>query len=153
MKETTDDRTCSYCAGCGRVATSEAHEPWSAWEELPPGSDLAVRTGLVRPVQCPVCGGTGKHPRTAEEAMKEVEAIVDPINRLRADEGSAVTINCPNPYDDGLEDMYGRAIRGPAEAIDVFGLWDGKWTDRRFYGKTLAEALAKAEAAKGKEPP
>jgi hypothetical protein len=30
------------------------------WEDLPPGSDIAVRIGLVVPIPCPDCGGTGK---------------------------------------------------------------------------------------------
>ena len=51
---------CDRCDGCGRIADSEDGEPWSVWEELPPGSDLAVKMGLVKPLTCPSCGGTGK---------------------------------------------------------------------------------------------
>lgn len=50
---------CVRCLGCGQVANSEDAEPWSAWADLPPGSDLAVRAGLVKPVPCPECGGSG----------------------------------------------------------------------------------------------
>lgn len=46
---------CSTCDGCGQVANTDDREPWTAWEDLPPGSDLAVRLGLVRPVPCPDC--------------------------------------------------------------------------------------------------
>lgn len=53
---------CTRCDGCGRIADSESGEPWTAWEELPPGADLAVRAGIVRPIPCPACGGKGTAP-------------------------------------------------------------------------------------------
>jgi hypothetical protein len=53
-------RTCDKCDGCGRIANSEKGEPWTDWERLPPGSDLAVRLGIVRPIPCPDCKGTGE---------------------------------------------------------------------------------------------
>lgn len=55
-----DGDTCPKCEGCGKVANTEDMEPWTAWEKLPPGSDLAVRMGIVRPMPCPVCFGSGK---------------------------------------------------------------------------------------------
>jgi hypothetical protein len=51
---------CPRCDGCGKIANSDEGEPWSTWESLPPGSDIAVRMGLVKPVLCPDCGGSGK---------------------------------------------------------------------------------------------
>ena len=59
MADTTAHIDCPRCLGCGQVADSEDAEPWSAWADLPPGSDLAVRMGLVKPVDCPECKGTG----------------------------------------------------------------------------------------------
>ena len=50
---------CRKCQGDGKVANTDDQEPWSAWESLPPGSDIAVQMGLVRPITCPVCGGSG----------------------------------------------------------------------------------------------
>jgi hypothetical protein len=46
---------CSRCDGCGQIADSKDREPWTAWTSLPPGSDVAVRMGLVKPIPCPVC--------------------------------------------------------------------------------------------------
>lgn len=53
-------KDCLKCHGEGRVANSDDMEPWSAWESLPPGSDLAVRMGIVQPIDCPDCKGAGK---------------------------------------------------------------------------------------------
>lgn len=51
---------CVACDGCGKVANDEDRSPWTRWESLPPGSDLAVKLGLVRPETCDACGGTGE---------------------------------------------------------------------------------------------
>lgn len=48
---------CTRCEGCGRIANSIDGEPWSMWESLPSGSDVAVKLGVVKPVECPRCGG------------------------------------------------------------------------------------------------
>jgi hypothetical protein len=53
-------KRCERCNGCGRIANSDDGEPWSDWEGLPPGSDVAVRLGIVSPIPCPSCGGSGK---------------------------------------------------------------------------------------------
>lgn len=68
---------CPRCDGCGQIADTEDGEPWIAWTSLPPGSDLAVRLGQIRPIPCPdctpapledgwcrCCGRTGEHPIT-----------------------------------------------------------------------------------------
>jgi hypothetical protein len=51
---------CSDCDGCGQVADTDDREPWTAWTALPVRSALAVTTGMVRPVPCGSCGGTGR---------------------------------------------------------------------------------------------
>lgn len=56
----SDDASCPRCLGCGQLADSDDREPWTMWQDLPPGSDLAVRLGIVRPVPCGHCSGTGK---------------------------------------------------------------------------------------------
>ncbi len=55
-----DGPKCRKCDGCGKVATDDDGTPWTFWANLPPGADLAVQLGLVRPVACPVCGGAGR---------------------------------------------------------------------------------------------
>lgn len=51
---------CNKCDGCGKIANSDGGEPWTMWEQLPPGSDLAVRIGMVKPITCDECNGTGE---------------------------------------------------------------------------------------------
>jgi DnaJ-class molecular chaperone len=53
-------KECPKCAGCGQIANDEKKTPWKYWADLPPGSDLGVRMGLVRPETCPRCKGTGQ---------------------------------------------------------------------------------------------
>lgn len=52
-------KMCERCDGCGKIANSKDGEAWTHWENLPPGSDLAVKVGLVKPIPCPRCGGVG----------------------------------------------------------------------------------------------
>lgn len=49
---------CQKCLGCGKVANSNG-EPWSMWEDLPEQSKLAIRLGIVSPIECPECSGAG----------------------------------------------------------------------------------------------
>lgn len=51
---------CSKCDGCGRIANDEDETPWKFWENLPLKSGAAVIAGVVRPVVCHVCNGTGE---------------------------------------------------------------------------------------------
>jgi hypothetical protein len=53
---------CEQCDGCGKIADSEDGEPWSAWLSLPLKSSFAVLNGLVKPIECPACKGSGANP-------------------------------------------------------------------------------------------
>lgn len=53
---------CTRCDGCGQIANSDDGEPWSVWLNMPIGSSMAVLVGLVKPITCPACAGTGKKP-------------------------------------------------------------------------------------------
>lgn len=62
IAEVTEEKpevVCRRCAGCGKIADSDDGEPWKYWQDLPPGADLAVRAGIVKPITCPACNGTG----------------------------------------------------------------------------------------------
>jgi hypothetical protein len=69
MTEATT-KVCPKCEGCRYVANDEDMSPWKRWADLPPGSDLAVRMGLVYPVKCPECEGTGRvRPERKEKRL------------------------------------------------------------------------------------
>lgn len=50
---------CTQCEGWKRVDNGDDQGSWKYWAELPAPSNIAVQMGLVRPVTCPRCDGTG----------------------------------------------------------------------------------------------
>jgi hypothetical protein len=54
---------CSKCLGWKRVANDDDQTPWKYWAELPSPNNLSVQLGLVYPVTCPTCLGTGRDIR------------------------------------------------------------------------------------------
>ena len=56
------EHLCRDCEGDGRIANSDSGEPWAHWLSLPLHSATAVALGLVFPVLCRTCGGTGIRP-------------------------------------------------------------------------------------------
>jgi len=56
MKTATE---CPTCAGCGQIANDDDATPWKYWAELEPPANLAVVMGIVRPLTCVDCGGSG----------------------------------------------------------------------------------------------
>ena len=53
------DIKCLKCMGCGQIANDEEGTPWSYWEKLPYESAAAIIIGLIKPITCPECRGTG----------------------------------------------------------------------------------------------
>lgn len=60
MTDNENNDKCTTCEGCGKIANDDSGTPWSAWTSLPLHSSAAVLMGLVRPVPCPDCNGSGK---------------------------------------------------------------------------------------------
>lgn len=60
MAEREDWIYCGRCDGCGQIADDDEGTPWSYWLNLPARSAGAMLTGLVKPLPCPVCKGTGQ---------------------------------------------------------------------------------------------
>ena len=54
------DGNCEACAGCGYVANDDDATPWKYWADLPQQSAVAIQMGLVKPVLCSACNGTGE---------------------------------------------------------------------------------------------
>lgn len=79
---------CSRCRGCGQIANSEDGEPWIDWESLPEPSKLAMRLGLVAPIPCPECEGTGEQKegnrvdeKTNGESSELEEALAEALSQ------------------------------------------------------------------------
>lgn len=51
---------CNRCDGCGQIANDDDGTPWKYWAELPYQSAASIVFGLVKPLTCPDCIGTGK---------------------------------------------------------------------------------------------
>jgi hypothetical protein len=45
--------------GCGKIANDDDRSPWTYWERLRPPANIAVQLGIVVPLRCEECGGTG----------------------------------------------------------------------------------------------
>ena len=56
------ENVCQKCYGWKRVANTDEMESWKYWAELPVQSAVAVAMGLVKPIECPHCKGTGTEP-------------------------------------------------------------------------------------------
>lgn len=82
-----DPKRCPRCQGCGKIANDDDGSPWTAWENLPPGSAAAVKMGIVKPIQCPECGGVG---------VESPRFIADPVPSPPA------VLEVPAPDDEGL---------------------------------------------------
>jgi hypothetical protein len=54
---------CVTCDGCGKIADDDDGTPWTFWAELPIQSTAAVMLGLVKPIPCPTCKGTGQRSK------------------------------------------------------------------------------------------
>ena len=54
------ESNCERCDGCGKIANDDEGTPWSFWENLPVKSAGAMLMGLVKPLPCPECGGSGE---------------------------------------------------------------------------------------------
>lgn len=101
-------------ASCGLIVFTKYHGEWEA--------------------------NRGSHRWLIGHLLKRVnaaDAILDPLNELREQEGSAVTVLCDNQDFNGL----------PDRAIEVSDDWTG-WDPMRFGGNTLAEALGAAIKAR-----
>lgn len=70
----TDTRT--RCDGCGQVADTEYGEPWSYWMQLPVQSASAVLMGILKPIPCPVCGGSRHTLNPDANPVQEAEQAV-----------------------------------------------------------------------------
>ncbi len=123
---------CRTCWGCGQVADDDEATPWKFWLELPVGSAAAVIMGLVKPLPCPDCGGTGETTASPQEVLyvprsdydalavrlAEVERQLAEANE-RAESNALAYIEASNPGID-MDDV--RRIRAERKAAAVAAL-------------------------------
>lgn len=50
---------CQKCLGWKQIANDNAQSSWKYWAELPMPATIAVQMGMVFPIDCPRCMGTG----------------------------------------------------------------------------------------------
>ena len=62
---------CPTCEGCGQVANTEGREPWTAWMRIEFRSSAAIGLGLVKPIPCPDCGGSGRTKKEKDDAKPD----------------------------------------------------------------------------------
>lgn len=118
---------CPRCLGCGQLANSDDREPWSAWSDLPPGSDLAVRMGIVQPIPCDECGGTGQASPGDDSTwcihVQGPDDLLPAASRIdaarRAHEMNHATVSHPEVLDE--QGIYPTVWAVPARRSDVQG--------------------------------
>ena len=110
---------CPKCDGEGKIADSDDGEPWSAWSSLPAGSDMAVRLGLVKPIDCPMCQGFGEvaayapHP----EPVARLEPSSPMIDRAP---GFDILVDPPAPHVCDLPPTYPGGICAFEPGAELF---------------------------------
>ena len=62
---------CKRCLGWKRIANDEEGLPWKYWAELPSPENLAVVAGIIVPVECPHCMGSGIEPKEQVDDVRE----------------------------------------------------------------------------------
>ena len=53
-------KRCERCEGCGQITSDDGGTPWIHWSNLPLSSAGAVLLGVVKPLVCPECNGSGR---------------------------------------------------------------------------------------------
>lgn len=76
---------CPKCEGCKQIANDEEGSPWSRWANLPPGSDVAVKAGIVKPIDCPVCDGKGEVLVGEAKPMSDRMKAANDVNRCEGE--------------------------------------------------------------------
>lgn len=58
----TGEDACKKCLGWKRIDDGDEGLSWKYWAELPSPSNIAIQMGIVKPIECPRCHGTGIEP-------------------------------------------------------------------------------------------
>jgi hypothetical protein len=157
--------SCLRCEDCGQIASGDEGAPWTYWQDLPPGSDLAVQLGVVRPIPCPDCrGGAGPDVEEAfvpadlaAEKAKMMETIRESFAEARALSRLRIVIGeieeervrqmleegYSPEHDDGHEDGELRRAAA-AYSLQDHRLWP--WDDDSWKPRTIRRDLLRSAA-------
>lgn len=61
------DNACERCLGWKRIDDGDEGVSWKYWAELPTPSNIAIQLGIVKPITCPHCNGTGIEPERGNQ--------------------------------------------------------------------------------------
>lgn len=112
---------CGRCRGCGQIADCDSGEPWTDWKGLPPGSNLLVRAGIVKPIPCPTCGGSGKTADARDTEKAPLQKLAKVEEQLAAAQAELAKfrklfVEAPDPGEDLSQDLK-------HDTIDVLVAW------------------------------
>ena len=62
---------CQQCLGWKRIDDGSEGTSWKHWAELSAPANLAVQLGVVKPIECPRCAGTGREPNAGERPVMQ----------------------------------------------------------------------------------
>lgn len=138
---------CQRCLGWKRVANSDDGESWKYWAELRPPENLAVTLGVVRPVVCPRCGGTGREPDNASDALRALEqrlaAEADEIKALLIEmRRYFISRNCPVGECVAWNELKARFGVGVRDEVDE--AWMAAHTGKPFQLRRSADERKRA---------
>lgn len=144
------EQPCPCCAGCGRIANDAAGTPWSAWLALPARAAIAVVAGLVKPVTCPACGGSGTVALADPDDLliwwtseADCKALGEPFDSTDPDDTGDIsayptftfldlsTVSWPAYLKTQYQSRYGRHGRGRLWVAREFDFDDVTWDRTR----------------------
>lgn len=141
---------CTRCQGWKRIDNGSEGISWKYWAELPAGSDIAVKLGIVKPIECPRCKGSGQEPGEfwfARKAREWKEAARALSKRYRREKERLEDMAAQ--FDDILNLLWGLLYPEDPEGWEYPGMVYRhiKVDIERFQEakKVLAEIVAKSE--------
>lgn len=104
----TGSDACQKCLGWKKIANDDDQSSWKHWAELPAPNNIMATLGMVFPIDCPRCQGSGKEPPAAdraarlETALARLQAAWDGLSRC-VDEFAPHDADACSEYRDALD--------------------------------------------------
>lgn len=119
---------CQRCDGCGKIANSERGEPWTVWENIPEESKMAIKLGVVKPLMCPDCNGSGEAFERRETGPMRSADVTNPEPEKTADQIAveAVSSKVQQEVEDGWRRLASVETK-PAKAAEIDAAEKAHW--------------------------